>query len=167
LLTPLCFDDTDDVTPYVSALAGCDILVSELGYREVVLSRPTGYSISEDPEDESIEEEPFEEPKEEGLCTHAKRQGRECDSKNAVWPGPTNEKKGRGGADKGPYYDLRDMYGGHIVTRLGVHVSDSYRSWWKIYFEALVDIAEGIENTAKTCVRLIILKQIDKAKDIH
>ncbi|GKC31871.1 hypothetical protein Tco_1039165, partial [Tanacetum coccineum] len=66
LLTPLCFDDTHDVTPRVSALAGCNILVSEPGYREVVLSRPTGYSLSEDPEDESIEEEPFEEPKEEG-----------------------------------------------------------------------------------------------------
>ncbi|GJU70560.1 putative RNA-directed DNA polymerase [Tanacetum coccineum] len=33
-----------------------------------------------------------------------------------------------------------------------------------IHFEALVDIAEGIENTAKTCVRLIILKRIDKAE---
>ncbi|GJV87719.1 putative reverse transcriptase domain-containing protein [Tanacetum coccineum] len=31
-----------------------------------VLSRPTGYSISEDPEEEPIEEEPLEEPKEEG-----------------------------------------------------------------------------------------------------
>ncbi|GKC25867.1 putative reverse transcriptase domain-containing protein, partial [Tanacetum coccineum] len=30
----------------------------------IVLSRPTGYSISEDLEDESIEEEPLEEPKE-------------------------------------------------------------------------------------------------------
>ncbi|GJU44998.1 hypothetical protein Tco_1202264, partial [Tanacetum coccineum] len=36
-----------------------------IGYREVVLSRLTGYTISEDPEDESIEEEPLEEPKEE------------------------------------------------------------------------------------------------------
>ncbi|GKA61207.1 hypothetical protein Tco_0760614, partial [Tanacetum coccineum] len=30
------------------------------------LFRPTGYSISEDPEVEQIEEEPLEEPKEEG-----------------------------------------------------------------------------------------------------
>ncbi|GJX25153.1 hypothetical protein Tco_0231449 [Tanacetum coccineum] len=31
LLTPLCCDDTHDVTPRVSALAGCDRLVSEPG----------------------------------------------------------------------------------------------------------------------------------------
>ncbi|GJW77807.1 putative reverse transcriptase domain-containing protein [Tanacetum coccineum] len=73
--------------------------------------------------------------KEKLLCTHAKRQGRERDSKNAAWPEPTNGKEGR------------------------------WRSWWKIYFAALVDIAEGIENTAKTCVRLIILKRTDK--DTH
>ncbi|GJX89946.1 hypothetical protein Tco_0343272 [Tanacetum coccineum] len=35
LLTPLCCDDIHDVTPRVSALAGCDRLVSEPGYREV------------------------------------------------------------------------------------------------------------------------------------
>ncbi|GJZ92566.1 hypothetical protein Tco_0664631 [Tanacetum coccineum] len=51
------------------------------------------------------------------LCTHAKRQGRERDSKNAAWPGPTNGKEGRGGADK-TYYDLRDMYGGHVWRRI-------------------------------------------------
>ncbi|GJZ36816.1 hypothetical protein Tco_0583007 [Tanacetum coccineum] len=33
----------------------------------LILSRPTGYSISKDPEDELIEEEPLEEPKEEGI----------------------------------------------------------------------------------------------------
>ncbi|GJX50782.1 hypothetical protein Tco_0277627 [Tanacetum coccineum] len=38
------------------------------------------------------------------------------------------------------------------------------RSWVEELLEALVDIAEGIENTAKTCVRLIILKRIDKAE---
>ncbi|GKB22922.1 putative reverse transcriptase domain-containing protein [Tanacetum coccineum] len=27
------------------------------------------------------------------LCTHAKRQGRECDNKNVAWPGPTNGKE--------------------------------------------------------------------------
>ncbi|GJR84177.1 ribonuclease H-like domain-containing protein [Tanacetum coccineum] len=89
------------------------------------------------------------------------------------------------GADK-TYYDLRDMYGGHvwrrillpmlprlssecdtnwvIVDRMTKCMCRSSPSWWKIYFEALVDIAEGIENTAKTCVRLIILKRIDKAE---
>ncbi|GJZ41571.1 hypothetical protein Tco_0588457 [Tanacetum coccineum] len=36
LLTPLCCDDIHDVTPRVSALAGCDRLVSEPGYRELV-----------------------------------------------------------------------------------------------------------------------------------
>ncbi|GJU88844.1 hypothetical protein Tco_1301267 [Tanacetum coccineum] len=66
------------------------------------------------------------------------------------------ERKEGGGADK-TYYDLRDMYGGHVWRRILLPIS-----WWKIYFEALVDIAEGIENTAKTCVRLIILKWIDK-----
>ncbi|GJY79810.1 hypothetical protein Tco_0485611 [Tanacetum coccineum] len=92
----------------------------------------------------------------------------ENDSKNAVWPRPTNGKEGRGGADK-TYYDLRDMYGGHVWRRISLPINkawsayvDHLRSWWKIYFEALVDIAEGIENTAKTCVRLIILKRIDK-----
>ncbi|GJZ71215.1 putative reverse transcriptase domain-containing protein [Tanacetum coccineum] len=29
------------------------------------------------------------------LCTHAKRQGRERDSRNAAWPEPTNRKEGR------------------------------------------------------------------------
>ncbi|GJW08280.1 putative reverse transcriptase domain-containing protein [Tanacetum coccineum] len=33
--------------------------------------------------------------KEKLLCTHAKRQGREHDSKNAAWPEPTNGKEGR------------------------------------------------------------------------
>ncbi|GJW03829.1 hypothetical protein Tco_1562685 [Tanacetum coccineum] len=61
LLTPLCCDDTHDVTPRVSALAGCDRLVSE-----PVLSRPMDYSISKDPEEEPIEEEPLEESKKEG-----------------------------------------------------------------------------------------------------
>ncbi|GJY60554.1 putative reverse transcriptase domain-containing protein [Tanacetum coccineum] len=57
------------------------------------------------------------------LCTHAKRQGRERDSRNAAWPGPTNGKEGRwrylvhSGADK-TYYDLRDMYGGHVWRRI-------------------------------------------------
>ncbi|GKA89189.1 hypothetical protein Tco_0811001 [Tanacetum coccineum] len=57
------------------------------------------------------------------LCTHAKRQGRERDSRNAAWPGPSNGKEGRwrylvhSGADK-TYYDHRDMYGGHVWRRI-------------------------------------------------
>ncbi|GJV79201.1 hypothetical protein Tco_1515071 [Tanacetum coccineum] len=43
-----------------------EIGIRAIGYREVVLSRPMGYSISEDPEEDPIEEEPLEEPKEEG-----------------------------------------------------------------------------------------------------
>ncbi|GJR18970.1 hypothetical protein Tco_0967497 [Tanacetum coccineum] len=62
------------------------------------------------------------------------------------------------GGDK-TYYDLRDMHGGHVWRRTLLPIS-----WWKIYFAALVDIAEGIDNTAKTCVRLIILKWTDKAE---
>ncbi|GKB98454.1 hypothetical protein Tco_0984591 [Tanacetum coccineum] len=38
-------------------------------------------------------------------------------AKNAVWPGPTNGKEGRGGVDK-TYYDLRDIYGGHVWRRI-------------------------------------------------
>ncbi|GJV99738.1 putative reverse transcriptase domain-containing protein [Tanacetum coccineum] len=77
------------------------------------------------------------------LCTHAKRQGRERDNRNAVWPKPTNGKEGM------------------------------WRSWWKIYFVALVDIAEGIENTAKTCKYLadtnlhVHLEEIKVDKTLH
>ncbi|GKA89021.1 putative reverse transcriptase domain-containing protein, partial [Tanacetum coccineum] len=39
--------------------------VRAISYREVVLSRPTGYSISKGLEEEPIKEEPLEEPKEE------------------------------------------------------------------------------------------------------
>ncbi|GKB55020.1 hypothetical protein Tco_0905773, partial [Tanacetum coccineum] len=51
------------------------------------------------------------------LCTHAKRQGRERDIRNAAWPEPTNGKEGRLRTDK-TYYDLRDMYGGHVWRRI-------------------------------------------------
>ncbi|GJV64660.1 hypothetical protein Tco_1475488 [Tanacetum coccineum] len=145
LLTPLCCDDIHDVTPRVSALAGCDRLVSEPLVIEKLLRRVKSRIR---------------------LCTHAKRQGRECDSINTAWPGPTNVKEGRwrylvqSGADK-MYYDLRDMYSGHVWRRIFLPIS-----WWKIYFMALVDIVEGIENTAKTCVRLIILKRMDKEFDV-
>ncbi|GJU33590.1 putative reverse transcriptase domain-containing protein [Tanacetum coccineum] len=49
-----------------------------------------------------------------------------------------------------------------IVTRHGVHVSIISDHGGKIYFAALVDIAEGIENTAKTCIRPIIPKRTEK-----
>ncbi|GKC22711.1 putative reverse transcriptase domain-containing protein [Tanacetum coccineum] len=59
------------------------------------------------------------------------------------------------GANK-TYYDLRDMYGGHVWRRILLPINkawsacvDHLRSWWKIYFAALVDIVEGIENTTK------------------
>ncbi|GJZ26480.1 hypothetical protein Tco_0570733 [Tanacetum coccineum] len=39
-----------------------------------VLSRPTGYSISEDPEEEPIKEEPLEEPKEEGWLEESEKE---------------------------------------------------------------------------------------------
>ncbi|GKB60986.1 putative reverse transcriptase domain-containing protein [Tanacetum coccineum] len=64
------------------------------------------------------------------------------------------------------YCDASNQGLGDVRTLMidEAHASRILRSWWKIYFEALVDIAEGIENTAKTCVRLIILKRIDKAE---
>ncbi|GJX96269.1 retrovirus-related pol polyprotein from transposon TNT 1-94 [Tanacetum coccineum] len=48
------------------------IVIRAFGYRDVVLFRPTGYSISEDPEEEQIEEEPLEESKEEGYLEESK-----------------------------------------------------------------------------------------------
>ncbi|GJX86795.1 hypothetical protein Tco_0337569 [Tanacetum coccineum] len=60
IVTSMCCDDAYPVTPRVSSLAGSGRLVSE-----PVLFRPTGYSISEDPEEEPIEEDPLEEPNEE------------------------------------------------------------------------------------------------------
>ncbi|GJU45613.1 putative reverse transcriptase domain-containing protein [Tanacetum coccineum] len=55
----MCCDDAYLVTPRISALAGCDRLVSE----PLVIEN---YSISKDPEVEPIDKEPLEEPKEEG-----------------------------------------------------------------------------------------------------
>ncbi|GKC03651.1 putative reverse transcriptase domain-containing protein [Tanacetum coccineum] len=37
------------------------------------------------------------------------------------------------------------------VRTLIMDEAHASRSWWKIYFAVLVDIVEGIENTAKTC----------------
>ncbi|GJR38595.1 hypothetical protein Tco_1214279 [Tanacetum coccineum] len=65
------------------------------------------------------------------LCTHAKRQGRERDSRNVAWPGPTNGKEGRwrylvhSGADK-TYYDLRDMYGGQKQAKKKHKAADNH-----------------------------------------
>ncbi|GKB01456.1 putative reverse transcriptase domain-containing protein [Tanacetum coccineum] len=70
----MCCDDAYLVTPRVSALAGCNILVSEPGYREV--------------EEEPIEEEPLEEPKQEGRPGPAES-GDSCKSKVKPKRGPT------------------------------------------------------------------------------
>ncbi|GJW31317.1 hypothetical protein Tco_0051349 [Tanacetum coccineum] len=77
LLTPLCCDDIHEVTPRVSALAGCDRLVSEPLVIEnyVSLTRkkfcwetifPIGLKRYRDPKEEPIEKEPLMELKEIG-----------------------------------------------------------------------------------------------------
>ncbi|GJU11710.1 hypothetical protein Tco_1134106 [Tanacetum coccineum] len=77
LLTPLCCDDIHEVTPRVSALAGCDRLVSEPLVIEnyVSLTRkkfcwetifPIGLKRYRDPKEEPIENEPLMELKEIG-----------------------------------------------------------------------------------------------------
>ncbi|GKF58641.1 hypothetical protein Tco_0172178, partial [Tanacetum coccineum] len=50
---------------------------------------------------------------EEAFQTLKDKLCRERDSRNAVWPGPTNGKERRWRTDK-TYYDLRDMYGSHV-----------------------------------------------------
>ncbi|GJS51203.1 hypothetical protein Tco_0624565 [Tanacetum coccineum] len=78
LLTPLCCDDIHDVTPRVSALAGCDRLVSEplVIENDVSLIRkkfcwgtifPIGLKRYRDPKEEPIEKEPLMELKE--ICS--------------------------------------------------------------------------------------------------
>ncbi|GKA22938.1 hypothetical protein Tco_0708900 [Tanacetum coccineum] len=70
LLTPLCFDDIHDVTPLVSALAGCERLVSE----PLVIKKsfrwgtifPIGLKRYRDPIEEPIEKKPLMELKEIG-----------------------------------------------------------------------------------------------------
>ncbi|GKC47415.1 putative reverse transcriptase domain-containing protein [Tanacetum coccineum] len=59
------------------------------------------------------------------LCTHAKRQGRERDSRNVAWPGPTNGKEGRWRVVREDFKigNLARLYTNEIVTRHGVHVS--------------------------------------------
>ncbi|GJZ71316.1 hypothetical protein Tco_0635167, partial [Tanacetum coccineum] len=88
LLTPLCCDDIHEVTPRVSALAGCDRLVSEPLVIEnyVSLIRKKfcwgtifliGLKRYRDPKEEPIEKEPLMELKEIGyevsptLCSYA------------------------------------------------------------------------------------------------
>ncbi|GJV33962.1 hypothetical protein Tco_1394362 [Tanacetum coccineum] len=67
LLTPLCCDDIHDVTPWRG------VTDRAFGYREVVLFRPTGYSIAYDSKEEPIEEDPLDEPNEEGMDWLSKR----------------------------------------------------------------------------------------------
>ncbi|GKA17050.1 hypothetical protein Tco_0696887 [Tanacetum coccineum] len=97
LLTPLCCDYIHEVTPHVSALAGCDRLVSEPLVIEnyVSLIRKKfrwgtifliGLKRYRDPKEEPIEKEPLMELKEIG----------EHESRNVVWPGQTNGKEGSG-----------------------------------------------------------------------
>ncbi|GJU73274.1 hypothetical protein Tco_1264679 [Tanacetum coccineum] len=102
LLTPLCCDDIHDVTPRVSALAGCDRLVSEPlvieNYVSLIRKKfcwgtifPIGLKRYSDPKEEPIKKEPLMELKEIGLlrrvesrislCTHAKRQGENAKQK--------------------------------------------------------------------------------------
>nr|GEV40135.1 reverse transcriptase domain-containing protein [Tanacetum cinerariifolium] len=79
LLTPLCCDDTHDVTPRVSALAGCDRLVSEfmvIGKKWIMkkemrmvskdgtISEFPGYTSSMEEKEEEEEEEEEEEKEE-------------------------------------------------------------------------------------------------------
>ncbi|GKB21190.1 hypothetical protein Tco_0855113, partial [Tanacetum coccineum] len=77
LLTPLCCDDIHDVTPHVSALAGCDRLVSEHlvieNYVSFIRKKfcwgiifPIGLKRYRDPKEEPIEKEPLIELKETG-----------------------------------------------------------------------------------------------------
>ncbi|GJU06924.1 hypothetical protein Tco_1123354 [Tanacetum coccineum] len=70
LLTPLCCDDIHEVTPRVSALARCDILVTEplviKNYVSLIRTKfcwgtifPIGLKRYSDPKEEPIEKEPF------------------------------------------------------------------------------------------------------------
>ncbi|GJW65221.1 hypothetical protein Tco_0117105 [Tanacetum coccineum] len=77
LLTPLCCDDIHDVTPRVSALAGCDRLVSEPlvieNYVSLIRKKfcwgtifPIGLKRYSDSKEEPIEKEPLMELKKIG-----------------------------------------------------------------------------------------------------
>ncbi|GKC66083.1 hypothetical protein Tco_1098681 [Tanacetum coccineum] len=96
------------------------------------------------------------------LCTHAKRQGRERDSRNAAWPGLTNGKEGRwrylvhSGADK-TYYDLRDMYGGHVWRRILLPMS---RVLWAEILEIRSIEPELVQETTN---KVILIKEKLKA----
>ncbi|GJU82417.1 hypothetical protein Tco_1284782 [Tanacetum coccineum] len=135
LLTPLCCDDIHDVTPRVSTLAGCDRLVSEPLVIEkcVIIERCSlGSSVNFSRIDLRIWLSSIKRVHEEDIPKTAFRtwpevahgvKGRERDNKNSAWPGPTNGKEGREGADK-TYYDLRDMYGGHVWRMISTYVSN-------------------------------------------
>ncbi|GKD47689.1 hypothetical protein Tco_1276665 [Tanacetum coccineum] len=76
----MCCDDAYCVTPRISALAGCDRLVSKL----LVIEK---YSISEDPKEDTIEEEPLKEPKEKGNGYLRKGQKPSQKGQNRAWNG--------------------------------------------------------------------------------
>ncbi|GJS39362.1 putative reverse transcriptase domain-containing protein [Tanacetum coccineum] len=65
----------------------------------------------EDLEEEPIEEEPIEEPKEEGETSKVENATAEM----LRGLDQLMERKEDGGADK-TYYDLRDIYGGHVIV---------------------------------------------------
>ncbi|GKE45556.1 hypothetical protein Tco_1472840, partial [Tanacetum coccineum] len=89
------------------------------------------------------------------LCTHEKRQGRERDSRNAAWPGPTNGKEGRWRKDIATYVSncltcLKVNAGtsktfGFIVTTIDTRVEvlsqivkeDLLQGFWQILQKAL------------------------------
>ncbi|GKB95443.1 putative reverse transcriptase domain-containing protein [Tanacetum coccineum] len=97
----MCCDDTHDVTPHVSALAGCDRLVSEpLVIENEIHYHPRKANVVADALSEAskVEKATAEmlrcldqlmERKEDGGV-----QGRERDNINVVWHGPTNRKEG-------------------------------------------------------------------------
>ncbi|GJY92672.1 hypothetical protein Tco_0508454, partial [Tanacetum coccineum] len=107
------------------------------------------------------------------LCTHEKRHGRERDSRNAAWPGPTNEKEGRWRTDKA-YYGLRDMYGDHILKwKFGETLpNEKVNKAWECHVSSISDCGGRLtcgfgsdilqkacgSQRLETCVRLIILK---------
>ncbi|GJZ51898.1 putative reverse transcriptase domain-containing protein [Tanacetum coccineum] len=63
LLTPLCCDDTHDVTPRVSALAGCDRLVSEPLVTPCCGLEPPGYAAIENDVESDLESTTRSKPK--------------------------------------------------------------------------------------------------------
>ncbi|GJS41124.1 hypothetical protein Tco_0566167 [Tanacetum coccineum] len=117
LLTPLCCDDTHNVTPRVSALAGCDRLVSKpmviekksegkwimkkekrMISKDGIISEFHGYTPSKEEEEEEDEEEEEEEKKEESV-----KKG----SKEASEMGSNSESSGYAASDNEVESDLK------------------------------------------------------------